>query len=593
MTQERFRRVFVFLFILFVTSILFILTLTPAAHGYEIDIYSIYPWFFWALIICSLFMGAAVMIFSKSRINITYGFIIMVITNLILLSLQFVRGYFFFGGGDIFTHVGFVRDLKVYGHVASTNFYPNQHILTLVLHEINFISIEMSIRLLSPIFYILFISTLFIFLRKYPTKKFKYCMVIGALLLFTSEHLSPIPNILSFLYIPLILFLLSKIDVSTSKIKFNILLFMIVLSAIFFHPITSLYIIGVLILFKITSHITVRFWNSNQNLPYLNITTISSIGAWLGWHLGFSSIRRGIRTTIYSIIYEPGLNPRAEDYTETLGMFDIHILDIGRKFIFDYGILSILFLLSLFYLIYMSFINKTITKFVKQRKTLFLITSVFIFTTWATINFFADFVSFTRVFKLIILFSFLLVGFVVSYNIDYRLLFNIRHKNMHLTILSFLVVVLILISVFGVYPSPISFSSNRQVSEQENHGMRWFFESHNDERLTWEEGIRQRRWADFIYGLEGEDRPDNIRRDPNVKNHYGYLEHERMAVNYTGYFIKTDIHMLTYRYIFSDYEQYWRFNESSDERFERDRSVNKIYDNGFFTSYTIEGIEDQ
>jgi len=593
MTLERFRRVIIFIFFLLLTSILFILALTPAANDYEIDIYSTYPWYFWSLIVSSLIMGAALILFSESRKHITYGFIMMVIINIILIGLQFVRGYFFFGGGDPFTHVGFVRDILVSGHIPSNNFYPNQHVLILILHETNSIPIEMTIRLLSPIFYILFVSSIYIFLRKYSTKKFKSCIVLAALLLFTTEHVSPLPNILSFLYIPSILFILWKMELSTSNVRFNVILFIIVLSAIFFHPITSLYIIGLLIIFKITQYLTIRFWDLGQNISYLNITIISSIGAWLGWHLGFSSIRRGIRTTIVSIFFDPSLNPRAEDYTQTLGMFDIHILDIGRKFIFDYGIVSILFLFILFYLIYMSYFNKNIICFVKQRKALFWISSFFIFVAWATINFFADFVSFMRVFKLVILFSFLLIGFIVTYNIGPKLFFDIRNKNVHLIIFSFLVVVLLLISVFGVYPSPISFSSNRQVTEQENYGMRWFFEAHNDERLTWEEGIRQRRWADFIYGLEGEGRPDNIRRDPNVKDHYGYQEHDQMAVNYTGYFIKTDIHMLTYQHIFRDYEQYWRFNESSNQRFERDRTVSKIYDNGFFTSYYIEEVSHQ
>ncbi|MFW6173818.1 MAG: hypothetical protein ACOC5T_08740, partial [Elusimicrobiota bacterium] len=159
-------------------------------------------------------------------------------------------------------------------------------------------------------------------------------------------------------------------------------------------------------------------------------------------------------------------------------------------------------------------------------------------------------------------------------------------------ILTLLVIFILIVSVFSVYPSPTSFSSNLQVTQQENEGMRWFFNVQNEEKTTWEEGIRQYRWADFIYGKEGEDRPTNIRKDPNVKDHFGYDELDRMGENYSGYFINTKTQMISYRTIFSDYEGYWRFNDSSYEKLETDDSVNKIYDNGFFTSYYIEEVDN-
>jgi len=591
--DKRLSRLIIFIISLVLTLILFVLARTPSATSYEINIYDAYPWYFWTLMIGTLFMGSIIIIFSNSRDFIAHGFIIVVVMNVILLALHFFRGYFFYGGGDIFSHVGWSKDIVEFGNISSTNFYPLQHVLIVNLNQITSISIKTSALLLSIIFYLLFVLSLYVFLRKYSISKFKYGLVFGALLIFRSQYTYPIPNILSFLFFPLILFLLIKLKVISYKIRFNILIFIVVLAVIFFHPITSLYLLAIIVVFKITNYLSFKFSKKSFDLAHLNKTIVFSAGAWILWHLGFSSIRRGIRQTVSSIFYDPSLNPRAEDYTRTLGMFDIQFSDIFKRFIFDYGILSILFLMIIIYLTYMTYDNRKIKKFFKQKEVLFLTSAVFLFVIWSTINFFADFVTFTRVFKLVILFSFLLLGFIFSFNISSKVYHYAKNKNKHLFVLSLLAILILVISTIGVYPSPISLSSNRQVTQQENEGMEWFFEVQNEDRLIWEEGIRQRRWSHFIHGTRGDDIPQNIRRAANLKDHFGYQEYNRLGENYSGYFIKTEGLMISYRTIFSDYEHYWRFNESSFEEFNRDDSVNKIYDNGFFSSYYIEEVDNQ
>lgn len=592
MGNDKLNRLVIFIFSFLLIIIVLIIANTPSATDYEVDIYGVYSWYFWILIITTLLIGIIVILASKSKKTLTSGFFIIVVTNVVLLGLQFFRGYFFYPGGDLFTHVGFTKDILESGHIPSYNFYPFQHILTVNISQIGDISLGISSRLLSIIFYLLFVISLYIFIKNYSIPKSKYCLVLGTLLIFGSQYTSPLPNILSFLFFPLIFFLIIKIKIGSSEIRSNILLFIIVLSVIFFHPITSLYLLAVLVFFKMTNYFSFMFFDRSYELPHLNKTILSSIGAWIFWHMGFSSIRRGVTRTIYSIFYGSTLNPRAKELTQTLGMFDIELLDIIKKFIFDYGIFSILFLMVVLYMAYLSSNKEKLKSFFKQGEVLFFTSLVFVFAGWSVINFFADFVTFSRVFKFVILFSFLLIGFIFSFFMSFRFDSYIKNKNKHLVVMSMLVIFVLIVSVFSVYPSPTSLSSNLQITEQENEGMRWFFNVQNEERPTWEEGIRQYRWADFIYGREGENRPTNIRRDPNVKDHFGYDELNRMGENYSGYFINTEIHMITYKTIFSDYEGYWRFNESSYEKLKNDDSVNKIYNNGFFTSYYIEEVDN-
>lgn len=585
------------IFVFFISSLIFTLILLtiaiiPSATAYEVDIYGIYPSYFWGLIIFSSLLGITIVMFSNSKKQIKYGFLIIVFTNLIILSIQFFRGYFFFIGGDLFTHVGFAKDISQYGHISSRNFYPLQHIFTVGIHETSGLSIRMSSRFLSLIFYLLFVITLYIFLRKYPLPKFKYCIVLGSLLIFGSQYISPLPNILSFFFFTSVLYLLFKLNISKYKIRINILLFIVCLAVVFFHPITSLYLLMVLITFISIIYFYSEFFNRDFELDYLNITTVSTGGVWFVWHMGFSSIRRGVTRTITSLFFERTINPRAKDITQQLGIFDIKILDFARKFIFEYGIFSILLLILLIYFIYLTYDEKKIKRFLVQKDVLFFSGLTFIFTLWSIVNIFADFVSFSRVFKIVILFSFLLVGLLFSFFLGFGFVHNIKKKDINSYVLVFLIVFLLLVSVFSVYPSSPSLNTNLQVTKQENEGMRWLFQNQNEDRLIWEEGIRQHRWADFIFGPRDDEQPRNIRREPTVKAHFGYEEIDKMGENYSGYFIMTEVIMITYRNIFNDYEEYWRFNETDFERLEKDDTVNRIYDNGFFKSYYIEEVGD-
>ncbi len=585
-------RFVLFLSMLIFTLILFTIAITPSATGYEVDIYGAYPSYLWGLIIFSLLLGITIVLYSESKKYITYGFIIIVLTNLILLSIQFLRGYFFFNGGDLFTHVGFATDISEYRHISGTNFYPLQHIFMIDIHYVTGLSINISSRFLSPVFYLLFVISIYIFLREYSFTKFKYSLVLGSLLIFSSQYIYPIPSILSFLFFSLVLYLLVKIKNDPYRIRTNIILFIVALSVVFFHPITSLYLLLVLAAFSMVGYFYSKFLDWDYDLTHLNITIISTASVWFIWHMGFSSLRRGISRTIKSIFFQQTINPKAEELTQQLGVFDIKVLDFARKFILEYGVFSILLLILLIYFVYLIYNKKKLKMFLKQKEVLFFSVLTFIFTVWSMVNFFADFVSFSRVFKVVILFSFLLVGFMFSFFLDFGFKSYIKKKNINSFILVLLVIFLMLVSVFSVYPSSPSLNNNVQVTRQENEGMIWFFQKQNEDRLIWEEGIRQHRWADFIYGLRGDERPENIRREPIVKAHFGYDEIDKMGENYSGYFIKTEKAMITYRNIFTDYEMYWRFNETSMKRFERDDSVNEIYDNGFFKAYYIKEVDE-
>ncbi len=591
--QNRFDKITVFVFAILLTFVLSILAITPPALDYEVSIYGVYQWYFWALIITILIMSIILILFSDSRKHLVFGFIFIIITNVILLSIQFARGYFFYHGGDLFTHIGFSRDILELRHLSSDNFYPLQHILMIDFEKITNISIEVSSRLLSIIFYLLFVISLYVFLSKYSFTKHKYSLALGTLLIFGSNYVTPIPNILSFLFFSFALFILIQIKLTDYKIRFNILLFIVVLSVIFFHPITSLYLILILVIFKITSYFSNEYLEKHDEITHLDKTILASTGAWTLWHMGFSSIRKGINRTLNSIFYQSTLNPRAKEITRTMRLVDIKISDIARKFVFDYGIFSILLLIILVYFIYLYYDDRKIKYFLKQKEVLFFASIIFIFTCWSVLNIFADFVTFSRVFKVIIFFSFLLIGGIYSFLMGFKFDFYMRKNNVHTFIIVMLVVFIIIVSVFGIYPSPPSLSNNSQITKQENNGMRWLFDIQNEDRLIWEEGIRQYRWADFIYGVRGENRPSNIRRETNVEEHFGYEEYDRMGKNYSGYFIKTDIVMITYQNVLPDYEDSWRFNESDHTKLERDSTVNEIYDNGFFNTYYIREVEER
>ena len=110
------------------------------------------------------------------------------------------------------------------------------------------------------------------------------------------------------------------------------------------------------------------------------------------------------------------------------------------------------------------------------------------------------------------------------------------------------------------------------------------------DRLTLTDADRDvRDWfEDAMLGFQA----DNVTKDPDPPpDHFGYADGETLGAMYneSHYLVITPAGRQFYPEIWPDYRQYWQYTPQDFERLETDPTVSKVYINGGFETYTVEG----
>lgn len=229
-----------------------IITNSSPAVGYESSIYESTPIIFWISIVLSIVCGVIAIIYyifteklDQSRLWIV-GLFLIILSYTMCLSLFIIRGYYMWCmNGDPSTHIKYVNQILTTGKISTQLFYPALHIYTsqiLLLLNINVVTLHKILPLFLGILYIPFI---YLFSKSIFTDKNQIILstVIGSTFA-NGWYLSFIPNGLSNLYFPLLLFIILKVN-SIKDVRWEIL----ALIMVFFYPIFHLIPTLVLIIF--------------------------------------------------------------------------------------------------------------------------------------------------------------------------------------------------------------------------------------------------------------------------------------------------------------------------------------------------------
>ena len=146
-------------------SLLFLsysLLVTKPSSGYEISIYSTTPKIFWVSITMALINGIFLIIlsiFDKIKRAWLIGVFEVFLCNIIMISLHVLKGYvFYFGRGDAASYIGLAKDINIFGHFSSSNFYPVISILLSISTQLSSISSIGMSKLLPAFFVIYFVG---------------------------------------------------------------------------------------------------------------------------------------------------------------------------------------------------------------------------------------------------------------------------------------------------------------------------------------------------------------------------------------------------------------------------------------------------
>ena len=589
----------------FMISALAIIAKTPPATGYEISIYDAYPWYFWVFIITSIFMGQIILMrdtLSSDKNNRlwVFGFLAILTTNIILLFMPFIRGYATYGRGDVLTHIGYIKDILRTASIGTDNFYPLDHILTASLSYVTGITVEHTVNIIPPVFSLFYIISIYFLAKQIFERKGEVLFVLAfaSILLFSNENLIFAPSVQSFFLLPFVLYLYFKSRDSTHALEFGILLIISLFLIVFFHPMTTLFLISVFLILEFCLFIHKNIDKKQGiELPKLqkrgsfNVILISFIAFFI-WYFSFSAIVNSFRRVLNWLRYEIGKS-ELETYSELIARTHAKLFDLIEVILNTYGQIIILGFLSFIFSIYIFNIWRRHTGEQKLKfYHIFFCIGSLTFIVLSIIFFFNDFIiGFGRVSKYTFFFSsvFVALSFYFVFNKS-KLSFDKRRFKSILS-LCIILILLLYFSTFNLYFSPIIKKENHQVCEMEINGMTWFFDHRNEEMLIQELGISQKRFHDAIFGklIPGK----NIRygADTLPVDHFDYINKTALGDYYKDqrYLLIPILGRIYYPELHPKYEEHWRFTAEDFSMLEKDSTVLRIYDNGNSNIYFVGG----
>lgn len=585
----------------------FFLVNTPPASNYEISIYGAFSPVFWILFIGSI-VFSAIFIISYAFNPIEKRYLIFSIFLIILIFSAFfllpvIRDYSFIssgrGWGGILERVGLIKTIIQSGYLSTTDWYPVSHILVANLNMIG-IPILNSVLLIQLIINFVYISFLFYYIRELDLG-FKYsnvAMLFCALsLIYLNFHVIFTPAVMSFLMIPLFLYLLRKGE-KDEKYKFKILVLLLAITIIFFHPLTTFLLILIIIFIFFTKKLYLFFnlGDIKKNTSALIFLIIFIL--FFTWSSSFLQFDRTMKRSWISLSGMGHYSP-LEGHMNMLGETGLTFVQIIERFINMYGVIMIyagIALICLFFIGKKFFSEKKIS-YPKMLYSIQFIIGILIGLFMLTVRFLE--VEIIRLSRYAIFMSTILIGIYLTEEI------NIFKKNIgksksiilnKKSIVIFFIIVMILLSI------PLSmlnvYASNMHLTYSETTGTDWYLKHGSFERgtiagsagyrmimyLYSSETIINRRDGSTLIVEKGDVFPA-IHEIRNYPKHLGYNENEtvRETFNDNVYIIISPYDYNWYKALYPNQLEYFNYYTLEDlKRLDNDSTANKIFANGEF-----------
>lgn len=589
MRSNRLEKIALFGLVLLIVAV-GIVIVTPPARQYELSIYATYPTFFWILIMGAMIAGLAVIVGSAwqdTGQTWIFGLLVVLLTNALLLLLPYIRGYLMYGRGDALSHIGFVQDIVTSGNIEG-NIYPLMHLLVIAVADATGsdpIAVSMLVPLVFSVLY--FGGIYFLMVHMFDSReRILLGLPLAILPILGHAHLGFRPFDVSVMLVPLALYLLILGQRNTAP-AVRATFVVVLLSLLLYHPLTALFVVAIFFVYLIGKY-TPRI--SKQSATPTNLVSLSA-AVFLAWYSNFKEIIFRL-DNVYTTFTEGGGNPPVAAYTDTVQESQPALIDLARVALFRYGTEMVLFALGSI------FVTLLVALYVRK----VYIPDAHIFMFAGTIVFFVV-VGF--VFLMMDLpaphtrpWQFALVGVVVLAGEGF---YVIRHytdlpttnrgvRKVGQATFTGLLIVLVVLSVFSVHRSPLVSEANHQVTEMEVDGAEWLTEHRTASDGLSEVGISYHRYHHAQYGVRSATTPFSGVAPPP---HFNYTTRATLGQSYSSdrYLLISRKGRIVYPQGYPNYPENWRYTPSEFARVERDSTVNRIYDNGDLTQYTIEGTQ--
>ncbi|MFA4826231.1 MAG: hypothetical protein WC593_13855 [Methanoregula sp.] len=590
-TTKKIVPVFIFLSIILE---LIIIILTNLAAGYELSIYTAFPWIFWVCFFSSVLLSLYLVfssIIDKLKQLWIYGLIGIILNYTIFLLLPTIRGYYFLaqGNDDVFSHLAYTDVILQTGHLFKGDVYPASHILFSVLAVLG-IPINIIANFFPYLFTILLILFFYTLGRSLSSElQLALLMVIFATpLLFSYFHYTFHPFIYALFFMPLILSCIHRINHGNSINL--IIIFIFLMAIVFFHPLVTFFTIGILVIYFLNA-----YFLKNEYKKYFRntIIMISLYGfiAFFTWYFSFSGILLTIKNFYDAFFnFEPDEKTIVSQYSQVVTSSQSDTLTIIINYIKPYGAITLFLIIAivcLLYVVYMLFQKKY-----HYQEILFSTQLLFGIGCAIVVSFLASIVSEPQ--RAVALE--LIMGIILSAICFDQWLKIYPEKKRKIIILSGLFIIISFAIIFGlmaVYESPWTSTPSKQMTYMEKDGITWLFSYRIIDQPTYLKTANYRKMEMYVFGIINYRNNQGVFISESIPTHFGYK-----SVNHLDVTLKTkqQTYLITHekmrQFILAIREdrrdRIDSYNGEDFFRLNNDNSVQSVYKNGEYEIWIIQ-----
>ncbi|KYC46420.1 MAG: hypothetical protein AMQ22_02144 [Candidatus Methanofastidiosum methylothiophilum] len=556
------------------------------AMGYELSIYNTTPILYWIFLIVGLVGGIGIVILQilSKNYNKNYlwliGIVIIIYSRISILLMPYIRGYVSWQGDNI-SHLGLVKDIVLIGNIQSTNFYPVTHILlsqTIILTDLETRTLLNVSTLYFSILFIIFTYLLASTIFSNRGQQILAVLLAGVIFIGGAYNVFLMPNGWSIFFIPLFYYCYLRREI----LQYNLLFIIILIIYPFFHPLSALLLILSLVILELIKLVFTkgRIMDKFKNAPSSKYSfTPVAIGlvCFLPWVLSFHGLQLNLHLMWQQITTGIGYDAvgNIENKLNMIQIQGLELIILAGKM---YGISIILSLLSFlgFTYIYRKIRNDGIKHEYINFIKIFIVFTVFL---TLYILYLLGFpgtgaIAGSRIINYFIIFTPCLSTFIL-----YKILVR-EKKYSSITYLacSTLIVLLSILSISILFPSPYIVQPNNQITHMDMNGMTWFINEKNMSMGCTYILSPPYRFADGILGtIQAAERKDLPKYMENVPDHFGLMNNGTDNKQLTkGYFALTEFDRTIYSTV---WKQVGRFSDEDFYKIQLESSINKIYSN--------------
>lgn len=461
----------------------------PGDGSYEASIYQAYPTFFWILIGFALVMGvfsalSSVFIYRDSYAWV-FGFMLIVASNCLVLSLPLLRDYAFMGMWDSANHYSYTLNIVEYGRPHPENFYPMSHLLAAMFHMLTGIELHAIILIFPLFFYLLYMAnTLFLAwtIDNRPGVR-ALIMVLASLLVYSFFGVMFYPTHFAVYMMPLFLGWLLRSRLGNTGTLDSLPILLILFFLPFLHPwavISTVVVTATFILSAWWRQLRTGSMSTILSKPSIFLTPLLIVSVtWLAWFTTFQLFGASVQRILHSFRVGLGGPEALSRYLEVAQRAGLSVERVVSLILHTYGP-------SLLYLGMASTVIGWVwfraAHYTSKAPLHLLALSIFVlvFVGLSVVSLFRDLISGSPL--RFLNFAVGIVPVLVS-GLFYEFMsrprsdkFGMRIGHLAGPILMIVLVVALVLGMLGSYPSSYTGQANNQISHSQRAGIEFLVE---------------------------------------------------------------------------------------------------------------------